>query len=525
MALPASVPKPNIPFIVEEKTKEGGPGKVDDKPQPKRKRWYQRPTIRKLKKEAEEEDREFTRKWDERENKETRLPASEAIHLGGLVFTEAFTPSTVSSLYDTLERWPVEQHAKKQEWLDGLAKSRGGHRGGWQNLGVIRPPGTFIMGDGHHDTNLPPGIDAVWINVSYITPAVAVVVATFTITEEAGDLSGLLRNNYRTEHFDARVRVYGRWGSLRARIPWARPARHGLGYSISHAEDQKRKACEALIQGHEQACSKWFFDQFRGRFAAAEDNERPRIRLIFLKQGAPYADRHPWLRPVDLDFAHPLWRSTEPKGWWLSEERWSRQGNPHVAVLAAKRSDGADEPTQGEKGESNWYLTQQFGTDYASLAARHALTALLAIYSSRLALLRDKAGIKRRFRRPVREGRELDNYLIRDGLDAATVTSDLKSFTEDLTMFRWDVPEFTEHREHLGKGAQKRPLLEYVPSLCSSIRERAAQLASDTATTTQNIKAAAELRQAIANTRLQRLTSALSVIAVIIAIISLLGTK
>jgi hypothetical protein len=381
------------------------------------------------------------------------------------------------------------------------------------------------MGDGHHDSDLPLGVDAVWLNVSYITPAVAIVAATFTITEQAGDLSPLLRKDYRMAHFDARVRVYGRWGDLRARIPWARPARHGVGYSVSHAEDQKRKACEALMHRHERACSAWFFSRFQGRFASAEETERPRIRLIFTKEQVPYAERQPWLRPVDLDFAHPLWRSSELEGWWLSEERWSRQGNPHIAVLAARRSDGAREPTDGEKGESNWYLTQRFGTDHASLAARHALTALLAIYASRLALLRDKAGIKRRFRRPVREGRALDNYLIRDGLDAATVTSDLDVFTEDLTYFRWGVPEFTEYREHLGDGRPKRPLLEYVPSLCSAIRQRAARLAADTATTTQNIKASAELRQAIANTRLQRLASGLSVLAVIVAVVSLLATK
>ena len=441
------------------------------------------------------------------------------------VFTEAFTPSTVSALYRTLEQWPEERPSRKQEWLDGLARSRGGRGGGWQNLGVVRPPGAFVMGDGHHDAELPPGVDAVWLNVSYITPSVAIVAATFTIMETAGDLSGLLREDYRTEHFDARVRVYGRWGNLRGRIPWSRPANHGVGYSVSHAEDQKRKACEALIRDHEQACRAWFFARFQGRFASAQENERPTIRLIFTKEQVPFVERHRWLRPVDLDFAIPLWRSDELKGWWLSEDRWSRQGSPHIATLAARRPDAAREPTEGEKGESNWYLTQRFGTDHASLAARHALTALLAIYSSRLAILRDNAGIKRRFRWPVREGRELDNYLIRDGLDAATVTSDLDPFTQDLTIFRWGVPEFTEYRDHLGEGAAKRKPLEYVPSLCSAIRGRAARLAVDTATTTQNIKASAELRQAIANTRLQRLASVLAVTAVIIAVVSLLAAK
>ena len=511
--------------VVGEETAQSGGSDAPPTPDapPKPKRWYQRPTVRTLRKEAAGADREFTRKWDERENDETRLPTSEEIHLGGLVLAEAFTPSTVSALYEALEQWPNQRRAKRQEWLDDLARSRAGHRGGWQSLGVVRPVGAFVMGDGYQDPDLPFGVDAVWVKVSYVTPALAMVVATFTLTEAAGDLSEILRQDYRTRHFDTQVRVYGRLGDLRARIPWARPKRHGTGYSISHAEDQKRRACQALIASHEEACRRWFFKRFRGRFAAAKPDDRPTIRMLFTKEQVPYAERRAWMRPIDLDFALPLWRSTEIEGWWLSEERWPHRKGHHIMTLAARRSDAAKEPDASDNGDSNWYLTQGFGSDQDPLAARHALPALLAIYSDRLSRLRDKAGIRRRLRWPVREGRNLDDYLIRDGLDAATVTSDLDLFTKDLTSFRWGVPEFIEDLEHLGGKASKREPLDLVPALCTAIREQATRLANDTRTTTENIKASAELRQAIANTRLQRLTLALSMVAAIIAVISLLA--
>lgn len=487
----------------------------------KRDRWYQRPTVHALKKQAETENRDFRRRSDEHENDETRLPMSEAIHLGGLVLTEAFTPSTVSSLYKALERWPSDQGDRTQQWLEQLARSRSGDGGGWQNLGVVRRPGAFIMGTGHQDPDLPTGVNAVWLHVSYVTPALAMVVATFTLTEEAGDLSDLLREDYRTRNFDVRIRVYGRYGDLRARIPWSRPARQGIGYKVSRAEDQKRNAWQALIREHEEACSRWFVAKFPGRFAAASPETRPVIRMIFTKQQVPYEERHPWLRPGGLDVAFPLWRSTEPTGWWLSDNRWPDRDGRHVLTLAAKRADAARERTDGVSDDSNWYLTQRFGSDQAPLAARHAITALLSLYADRLGGLRDKAGVKRFLRRPVRAGRELDDYLIRDGLDAATVTSDLELLTRDLTIFRWAVPEFTEERAHLPQPLNRDPV-EYVPSLCAAIREQAARLASDTATTTGNIKASAELRQAIANTTLQRFIVALSVIATIIAVVSLL---
>jgi hypothetical protein len=221
--------------------------------------------------------------------------------------------------------------------------------------------------------------------------------------------------------------------------------------------------------------------------------------------------------------AYPLWRSDEREGWWLSEGDRLFRSEPHVLTLAGKRADAAEKPGTGsEAGESNWYLTQSFGSDQAPLAARHALIALLAIYSNRLSALRDKAAVRRFLRRPVREGRNLDDYLIADGLDAATVTSDLGAFTEDLAVFRWSVPEFTEYREHLPVGARDREPMEYVPSLCDAIRRQAARLANDSKNATENIKASAELRQAIANTRLQRSTLALAVIAAILAVVGIL---
>jgi hypothetical protein len=64
--------------------------------------------------------------------------------------------------------------------------------------------------------------------------------------------------------------------------------------------------------------------------------------------------------------------------------------------------------------------------------------------------------------------------------------------------------------------------MELVPSLCDRIAERAARLASDTEMTIGTIRASAELRQAVANTRLQRLILSIAVVAVLLALISLL---
>jgi len=488
-------------------------------------RWWRRRTVRSIKKELDRSDSAVTKKWDVRDNSETRLPDGETIHLGGIVLTEAFTPSTVSSLFKALDRWPAERPDEKKDRLQELARSRGTQRGGWQSLGYVRPPGTFTLGGpGAHDETLPAGVEAVWLRVSYVTSSLAMVVATFTLAEERGDLSAILRADYRTNHRDTYLTVYGRFGRIRAWIPWSRPSQYRAGSHRSGVEDQKREKVDGLVAGFEESCSRWFYGKFSGRFAAATKEDRPVIRMLFTQDHVPYEDRHHWSRPLGLDFALPLWRSDEIPGWWLSEEVWPRRNERNVLTLAARRQDAAEQHGGDEQRDSNWSLTQSFGEDQAQLAAVHALPALLSIYASRLAALRDKAEIRRHPRRPVREGLALDAYLVGDGLDAATVASDLDAYTEDLDHFRWGVPEFTEHLEHLPEGtrARRRDPREYVPLLRDVIREEAARVANDSSVTTENIKASAELRQAISNTRLQRVTLLLSAVAAAIAVLSLL---
>jgi hypothetical protein len=500
------------------------PGSATQEGVAKRRKWHQRPTIRALKRRAVEE-REFTKDWDRRDNDETQLPISEAVHLGGLVLTEAFTPSSVSALYKALEELPIDRPDLKQEWLAELTRSRRGASGGWRSLGTVRRPGSFTMGDGFHDATLPEGVEAVWLHLSYATPSLALLVATFTITEQAGDLSALLRKDYQTTHLDIRVGVYGRGAALRQKCPWARPAEYGLWYKMSSAEDQKRLACETVTRQHEQACSRWFADRFPGRFAA-NPNSRPVMRLLFTQEQVPFKEGKVWLRPVGLSDNLEVWRSTETElpGWALVLSRWSYRHDQHVVTVAARRRDAAREPTEGESGESNWYLTQQFASYQAPLAARYAITSLLSQYNDGLGDLRDRTG-RPRLRRPVQEALDLDQYLVGDGLDSATITADIRLLTEDLKQFRRNVPEYTEDLEgyppHL---REKREPREFVPAFCSWLRNQASRLAEDTATTTGNIRASAELRQAIANTRLQRTTLLLSLAATVVAIISLLAS-
>ncbi len=169
-------------------------------------------------------------------------------------------------------------------------------------------------------------------------------------------------------------------------------------------------------------------------------------------------------------------------------------------------------------------MTQRFATDQSALVARLAVAALLTLYVDRLGDLRDRASTYRRFRRPVMEARSLDYYLIGDGLDAETITSDVAVLCADLTRFRLHLPQYVEDRSRRASGGPPDEPRQLAPQLCAVLRAQAARLSSDTAVTTRNIRASAELRQAIANTRLQRTVFVVSLAALIVAMITLMAT-
>ncbi len=196
-----------------------------------------------------------------------------------------------------------------------------------------------------------------------------------------------------------------------------------------------------------------------------------------------------------------------------------------TAIAAARRRDAA-QPRKGDAdSQTTWYLTQRYASQQSVLVARWATTCLLQLYAEGLAELRDRAGRpprRARRRRIVREARELDKYLIGDGLDASTVTADLEDFTKSLPRFGVGVPQYTEDLTSYPESVRpKRDPAELIPALRDNLKTQAGQLQRDMAATTAGIRASAELRQAVASTIVQRRLELLTVIGIVIAIISL----
>lgn len=520
--------------------------------------WLKRSTVKKLMAlHNPTHDQDHWRKSDERTNLEHRLAPNESVNLGGLMLVEAFTPSNVSRLYDAIGDLPGQNPDRKRERLARIKKSRSATGGiGWESLGYVRRPEDSLFSDGFRDPELPEGVAAVWLKLYYLTSSLAMVTATFTLEEDAGDLSKILRTDYRTEFRQEGIHMSGRFTHLRSNIPWARPKNFSVSHSILMPEAQKRDACENMVSEFESKCWRWFSRYFPGRFSAERLELRPSLRIYLTQSSEPFSRNTGALSLLGLGFTRELWRSPEVPGWHLTFDSWGLDRQRFRAIAAARRSDAAKGERHNPDPTSVWTLTQNFHQYQTGLFVRWATRRLLSIYTDRLSELRDQTATRHRIDRPVRRARELDRYLLGDGLDAMTVASEIQEFTKNLQSFRHDVVEYTETRDHLPRtsanqessppnksgsiraflrrGPSKRgnrnteeirPIepeaRSLVPAMRDALQDQAARLLEDMRVTTDNIGASAELRQAIANTRMQRAVVTLAVIATLSSVLGI----
>jgi hypothetical protein len=249
---------------------------------------------------------------------------------------------------------------------------------------------------------------------------------------------------------------------------------------------------------------------------------RPSVRQIFTTSHIPFEGHLEYLRPVGLVDFGAVWRSTDIKGWAISSDQLDFLKDRRWSLLAAARRSDAAWKNRSDDETSVWALTQKFHDFQGSLVVRWAMTSVVSLYADSLGELRDRAGRHKRMGQPVRQARELDRFLLGDGLDASSVASDIRALTADLKAFRWDVPEYSEDLSRFPQSAQgKREPPELLPLMRESLDQQAKRLLEDMATTTTNVGASAQLRQAIANTRLQRVVLVLSLAATAIALIGL----
>jgi hypothetical protein len=467
---------------------------------------------------------------DARENDESRLEEGESIQLAGVTVVEVFTPSRVAALYEAMERWEQANQSRSCKepgtLMHHLDNSRSlPHSGGWANLGhVVRTPSRWSIGMGRADKTLPAEVASVAASVSYVTSSVAVVMATFVFVVGAGDLSSILRADRQGRRTNARFTLPGRLGWLRARLPFARPKGHGFSSSWEGVFEQKRCEVAELTSRLEEGCAAWFRGQFPGRFASLPIDKHPLIQILVTEKKVPFTAVGMGRTAEDaagIGSHQTAFRSLD--GWAISTGDWTTSVRPHCWTMASRRAEAAAARTDSDTSGSNTAIVGWATGFQYDLPAALGLWALLELLARELAATRDRGRGRKAWRpaRPVRDAIALNDYLLRGGLDTVTVTSDIAKSSTD-PWFLTDAPKFLEDAP---RGSESRPEAtpaNFIEGLRESLVARADRLRADAMNTGANLRASAELQQAIANTRMQRVALLFTILAIVIAVASLL---
>src|SRR5581483_6130459 len=326
--------------------------------------------------------------------------------------------------------------------LNMLTRSRTGAGAGSSLLGMVRRSKEFSLPGDWYDPDLPAGVDAVYVRLICKVPSLAMISVTFLLNEDAGDLSSLLRADRRPDR-GLMVEVRGRCGTLRSRIPWSRPKDVNAYYSIGTVDAAKASACEGHMQTIGMDCHNWLIKHFQGRFSQLGATRRPIARVMLTDRMVPFRSRQLDWRPAVLGTTREVWRSSDEEGWALNTTS-NYETHQNIMTFAARRSDVAAEHVQPGTEQSNWSIMQRFDDEHLALVYTYSLVPLLSLYGEHVSRLRDTAGRKRLFRRPVREARALDDYLLRDGLDALAVAHDVRALTDDVKRFQWNLAQYVE---------------------------------------------------------------------------------
>lgn len=452
------------------------------------------------------------------ENARLRLPEDDTVQLAGLVLVEAFTPTTISALYDGIDALPV----KPRSVTDHLKQLIDGWRsdfpsGAWQLIGTFARPDNRTPNRPLADPLLPAGIDSVVLTVCQASASVTLLIATFAIDERCGDLTDILRSDYAREVRDAVIRIPGPLGSIRRHIPISRPATAYYSAHIIGPNELKQEACAKRVDSLEAHCTAWLSARGRGKFASLDSPDRCAMRIILSDRTMPFDESNGPLSPVGFDHAVSRWNTTDKSEWfYVPSPEWS--GPSSKAFIAATVSTMDPSMREVEPDLSVEGMVHRFARNQTDLIRLWSLDKLLDYYTREVTSIRDRSV---RIRKPIASAQSLLRFLAQNGDDIPIVTRDIVSVTK-LPLLAFRLPPYVDSGMGEMAATDDAGLKSLAESMIGDLDAKASQLAAAADTLIRTVRGSAELLQATSNAKLQRATLIVSMVAVAIALIALL---
>ena len=462
-----------------------------------------------------EVERDYHRDQDEKENRETTPPSGEVVGHPAIMMAECYVGGDLERLtlgLRSLGHSPQDNYVPDDYFAWAEAVRRTSNSGGWTRAGSYVRRGTERAWMGDEAVEMPEDFDRIDLRAYSPTPAIVVLVGVFQL---AGDAANFLDDELRTNRY-LRLDVEGRFTHF---------------VSAAH---RKREAVDQERLRIRESARSWLSEQlpgtltrdFRAPALPAIDFISTRLTRPFEEAEEPGGRRDDYRSILSIGQEHQVWESESHKGWRLMMP-WRPRDDDWTLVVGAI-DDPAFQYTGQARGndevDPHPRATPAFQDYFGELLVRWALVNLTVLYVERLASIRDSIATtpdRRWFSRqgrPTRGSLRLASSVIATtSFDAAVVASETAEMVD--SEWRWirevglwvPVEEWAKERaegslfEDLGEGLKRR--CEWIADLEARLRDQ--------------LLATTNLEVAALNISLQRQVFWITLIAVAIAVATL----
>lgn len=463
----------------------------------------------------DEDEREFHIAQDKDENRDTTPPEGEVIGRPALMLSECYVGGDIEHLTAGLRALGLDHHNTFEPddyFAWATAVRRTSNSGGWTRAGRFVREGGTKKWMGERPVPMPADFARVSLRAHSPTPAIVVLVATFELSVDA---SQSLDDELRTRRY-LRVETEGR-----------------VTRYASAAQRKHEAVLNERVRVRESARS-WLVDHMPGTLTRDFDGlALPSIDFITTRQVRPFEDSpnpatgdHRFLLSIDTE--HEAWESSSHKGWRLALP-W-RTADDDWTLVAGAVDDPAFEYSGQAAGDDHVHphprAVPKYHDYFDGVLIRWALLRLATAYEAQLAEVRDSIAATSR---PRRLTRRRDR---RASLNLATSVLTTTSF--DASVFAHEVGQMaaTDWRWQRDVGAWT-PVEEWVRQRSEdglaevfghNLERRCEWIADLEARLRDQLLATTNLEVASLNIMLQRRVFWLTVVAVAVAVATLIAT-
>jgi hypothetical protein len=383
------------------------------------------------------------------------------------------------------------------------ARRRGG--GAWQTLPYVLPPDSNRFWPDRIVDALPNGIAFARLGIYTLTSTVTAVTTMFLLEEEHSRVLGSIVDQDR---------------SFRTRL-----LPHG-GVAFSDVRQQRQEAVDAWRAQLRDDAARWLAARLPGSFHRLAPGQLPAIELLLTEQQRPWEEPagqqrgRGWTELLDLEGFDGYWQCADPSWLRLRERRFHgrRPGQRHILTLAGLRPEFLETRPPPPTGTGQLDRAVQHLDFYVvALANRWALTSLLRELDEHLAATRDLA--ERSGGRSPRALTQIQQQLLRTGVDSQIVAADIVRYAQDEASWRRDILDFHEVLPSAVAGR-----VTPRASLAGTVRQgqinQGNRVTQAEAGLRELLNTSAQLTAAAENLRLQRRVLWLTVVSLIVAAVA-----